>query len=139
MVSCDVTGGIIRGTKLKMSILTLYLPHKLQNRLWHFKSLYSKDKVSNKAYQNFRDKRLVRPGSKYLADQKYSITYQNIGEKFKVRPIFIPWNAQNGKKSCLTTYMDELSTKLRSLFLKPRKFTNDLPQFLSRKSGQTQK
>ena len=31
-------------------------------------------------------------------------------------------------KSYLTTYMDELSTKLRSM-LSARKFTNNLPQF----------
>ena len=33
--------------------------------------------------------------------------------------------------------MDELSTRLRSLF-QPRKVTTNLPQFLSQKSGQTQ-
>ena len=82
---------------------------------WYFKSLCNWDTVSNKTYQNFRDKRLVRPGSKcpnwqrsqpisykakfsqryniYLVDLKCNITYQNIREKTKVRPIFIPWNA----------------------------------------------
>ena len=29
MVSCDVTGGITLGTKLKMPVFTIYLPHKL--------------------------------------------------------------------------------------------------------------
>ena len=33
MVSCDVTGGITLGTKLKMLIFTLYLPHNLQSRV----------------------------------------------------------------------------------------------------------
>ena len=33
MVSFDVTGGITLGTKLKMPILTLYLPHNLQSRV----------------------------------------------------------------------------------------------------------
>ena len=33
MVSCDVTGGITLGTKLKMPIFTLYLPHNLQSRV----------------------------------------------------------------------------------------------------------
>ena len=51
MVSYDDTG-ITLGTKLKKPIFTLYLPHNLQ-RFWHFKSLYNKDKISNKAYQNF--------------------------------------------------------------------------------------
>ena len=31
MVSCDVAAGIILGTKLKMSIFTLYLPHNFQS------------------------------------------------------------------------------------------------------------
>ena len=31
---------------------------------WYFKSLCNRHTVSNKTYQNFRDKRLVRPGSK---------------------------------------------------------------------------
>ena len=37
-------------------------------------------------------------------------------------------------KSYLATYMDELSTKSRSLF-EPRKVINNLPQFPSQKSG----
>ena len=106
VVSCDVTGGITLGTTLKMPIFTLYLPHNLQSRV-----LCNRDTVSNRNYQNFRDKRQVRPGSKcpnwqrsqpisykakfsqryniYLVDLKYNITYQLT----KVRPIFIPWNA----------------------------------------------
>ena len=69
---------------------------------WYFKSLCNRDAVSNKTYQYFRDKRLVRPGSKYpnwqrcqtisykakfshrdniyLVDQK---TYQNIWGKLR--------------------------------------------------------
>ena len=31
MVSCDVNGGVTLGTKLKIPIFTLYLPHNLQS------------------------------------------------------------------------------------------------------------
>ena len=55
MVSCDVTGGITLGTKLKMPIFTLYLPHNLLT-YWCFRSLCVRDMVSNKSYQNFCDK-----------------------------------------------------------------------------------
>ena len=79
---------------------------------WYFRSWYIRDMVSDKTYQNFRDKRLVRPGCKYpiwqrfqpisyktkfsqrdnayLVDFKYNITYQNIRGKTKVRSIFKP-------------------------------------------------
>ena len=40
VVSCDVTGGITHGTKLKMPIFTLYLPHNLQSRDFVFKKNY---------------------------------------------------------------------------------------------------
>ena len=81
----------------------------------YFKNLYNRDTVSNKTYQYFRDKRLVRPGKKYpvwqrsqhisykaksshrdniyLVNLKSNITYQNIRGETKVRLIFIPWNA----------------------------------------------
>ena len=36
VVSCDVTGEITLGTKLKMPIFTLYLPHNLQSRVLVF-------------------------------------------------------------------------------------------------------
>ena len=36
MVSCDVTAEIILGTKLKIPIFTLYLPHNLQSRVFVF-------------------------------------------------------------------------------------------------------
>ena len=36
IVSCDVTGGITFGTKLKMPIFTYYLPHNLQSRVLVF-------------------------------------------------------------------------------------------------------
>ena len=85
-------------------------------------------------YHNFRLKSLVRPKSKspnwqesqpimykakfsqrdnvYLVDLKYNITYQNIRGKTKVRPIFIPWNAQNGKKVALQlTWMSFLQNR----------------------------
>ena len=79
---------------------------------WYFKSLCNRDTVSNRTYQNFRDKRLVRPGSRcpnlqrsqtisyktkfsqrdniYLVYLKCNITYQNIRGETKVRLIFIP-------------------------------------------------
>ena len=82
---------------------------------WHFKSLCNRSKVSNKTYQYFCDKRLVRPGSKYpnwqssqpisykarfshrdniyLVDLKSNITYQNIRGETKAILIFIPSNA----------------------------------------------
>ena len=86
---------------------------------WYFKSLCNRDTVSNRTYQNFRDKRLVRPGSKcpnlqrsqtisyktkfsqrdniYLVYLKCNITYQNIRGETKVRLIFIPWNLKMAK------------------------------------------
>ena len=98
------------GTKLEMPIFTLYLPHNKVG-FWYFRSLYIRNTISNKTYQNFRDKRLLGPGSKYpiwqrsqlisynakfsqrdnvyLADFKYNITYQNIRGKTKVRLHFI--------------------------------------------------
>ena len=103
VVSCDVTGGITLGTKLKMPIFTLYLPHNLQSRV-----------LACQKFIQLGYKRLVRLGSKcpnwqrsqpisykakfsqryniYLVDLKRNITYQNIRGESKVRPIFIPWN-----------------------------------------------
>ena len=76
MVSCDVTGEITPETKLKRPIFTLYLPHN-KIEFWFFKSLCNIDTVSNKTYQNFRGKRLVRPGSKYPNLQRaQSINYK---------------------------------------------------------------
>ena len=52
---------------------------------WCFRSLYIRDTVSDKTYQNFRDKKLVRPGSKYPIWQKsQSISYK---AKFSQRDI----------------------------------------------------
>ena len=104
--------------KCPLSPFTYTITYKVG--FWYFKSLCNRDTVSNKTFQYFRDKRLVRPGSKYpnwqgsqpinykakfshkdniyLVDLKSNITYQNIRGETKVRPIFIPWNAQNGKK-----------------------------------------
>ena len=147
---------ITLGTKLKMPIFTLYLPHNIRSRVSLLSSLCNRDTVSNKTYKNFRDKRLVRPGSKYpiwqrsqpisykvkfsqrnniyLADLKYNITYQNIQGSDR----FLYQEMPKMAKSYLTTYMDELYTKSWSLFY-PRKFTNNLPQFSSQNSGQAQK
>ena len=87
---------------------------------WYFKILCNRNTVSNKTYQYFDNKRLVKPGSKYpnwqisqpishkakflhrdniyLVDLKSYITYQNIRVGAIVRPIFIPWNNWNVKK-----------------------------------------
>ena len=87
--------------KCPFSPFTYPLTYKLG--FWYFKSLCNNDTVSNKTYQSFRDKRLVRPGSKYpnwqtsqpinykaklshrdniyLVDLKFNITYQNIRGK----------------------------------------------------------
>ena len=89
---------------------------------WHFRSLCIRDTVSNNTYQNFRDKRLVKPGSKhpiwqrsqpitykakffqrdniYLVDFKYSITYQKIQGQLRSDLLFYH-NAWNGKKVTL--------------------------------------
>ena len=40
MIGCDATGGITLGTKLKMPIFTLYLPHNLQSRVLLFQMVY---------------------------------------------------------------------------------------------------
>ena len=98
----------------------------------YFKKLCIRDTVANKSYQNFRDKRLVRPGSKYpiwqrsqplscmakfsrreniyLADFKYNITYQDI--RGKLRPdLFLYHNAWNGEKVTLQlTWMSFLQS-----------------------------
>ena len=114
MVTCDVTGGITLQTKLKIPIFTLNLPHNLQSRILVFQNLCIRDTVP-KTYQNFHDKRLVKPGSKYpvwqrsqpisyktkfsqsdniyLLDLKYNITYQNICRKTAVRLFFMLWKA----------------------------------------------
>ena len=114
-VSYGITGGTTLGTKLKMPIFTLSYPIIYKAEFWCFKSLSNWDTISNRTYQNFRDKRLVRPGSKYpnwqilqpisykakfsqsdniyLVDLRYNITCQNIRKETKVRPIFISWNA----------------------------------------------
>ena len=119
------------------NVLTASVCKSNQSRFWYFKSLYNKDAVSNRAYQNFRDKRLVRPGSKcpnwqrpqpityktkfsqryniYLLDLKYNITYQNIRGKLRSNQ-FLYHEMPKMTKSYLATYMDELATKLRSLF-----------------------
>ena len=89
---------------------------------WYFRSLCIRNMVSNKTYQNFHDKRLLRSGGKYpnwqrsqpisydtkfsqkdniYLDLKYNITYQNFRGKTKVRPTFIPRNAWNGKNVTL--------------------------------------
>ena len=104
--------------KCLFSPFTFPITYKV--RFWYFKSLCSRDTVSNKTYQNFRNKGLVIPGIKYpnwqrsqpisyrvtfsqrdniyLVDHKYNITYQSIRGKTKVRLTSVPWNAQNSKK-----------------------------------------
>ena len=112
MVICELNGGITLGTKFKMAIFTLYYPMTYKVGFWYFRNLCIRDTVSNKTYQNFHDKRLLRPGSLtqfdkdltthklqdqiftdrkyiYIADFKYNITYQNVLGETRVRPIFI--------------------------------------------------
>ena len=117
VVSCDVTSlgeQILElNWKCPFSPFTYPITHKVE--FWYFKSLCNWHTVSNRIYQNFRDKWLVRPGSKclnwqrsqhisykakfslryiiYLVDLQCNITYQNIRGETKVRPIFIPWTA----------------------------------------------
>ena len=113
MISCDVTGGLTLGTKLKTPIFPFFL-------FWYFRSLCIRDTVSNKTYQNFRDKRLVRPKSKYpiwqrsrpisykdkfsqrdniyLVDFKYDITYQNIPEELRSDQFLCPEKPKMTKK-----------------------------------------
>ena len=108
------------GLNSKCPFLSFTYPITYKVDFWYFKSLCNRDRVSNRTCQNFRDKRLVRQGSKcpnwqrsqpisykakfsqryniYLVDLKCNITYQNIRGKTKVKPVFIPWNAWNGKK-----------------------------------------
>ena len=127
MVDVDVTGGITLGTKLKMPIFTLTYPIIYKVEFCYFQSLSNWDTVSDRTYQNFRDKRMVRPGSKCPNWQRS----QPISYKAKFSQRYIPSRSSGGKlrsdqflyhempkmaESYLTTYMDELSTKLRSLF-----------------------
>ena len=107
------------GLNWKCPISPFTYPITYRVEFWYFKSLCNWHTVSNRTYQNFRDKRLVRPGSKfpnwqssqpircktkfsqkdniYLLDLKYNTTYQNIWVKTKVRPVFTPWNAHSRK------------------------------------------
>ena len=48
--------------KCPISPFTYPITYKAE--LWYFKSSSNWDTVSNRTYQNFRDKKLVRPGSK---------------------------------------------------------------------------
>ena len=56
MVNCDDTKRMTLGTKLKIPIFTLYLPHKLQSRVLVFQKIMYRDNVSNQTCQNFREK-----------------------------------------------------------------------------------
>ena len=68
VVSYDVTGGITLEIKLKMSIFTLCLPHNLQSWILVFQKIIYLEYYLEwfQIYQHFCDKKLVRPGSKYL-------------------------------------------------------------------------
>ena len=87
---------------------------------WYFRSLCIKNTVSNKSYQNLRDERLERPGSKYpiwqrsppisckvkfsqrdniyLVDLKCDITYQNIWGKLRSDQFLYPEMPKMSKK-----------------------------------------
>ena len=108
------------GRNLKPPFSPFTYPITYKVGFWYFRSLCIRDMFSNKTYQNFCDKRLVRPGGRYpiwhrsqtisyktkflqrdniyLVHLKYNITYQNMGGETKVRPICMPWKALNGKK-----------------------------------------
>ena len=132
MVNRDITGWITLGTKLKIPIFTIYLLHNLQSTVLVFQDLCNRDTVPKRTYQNFRDERLFRPGSKYpnwqrsqpisgkvkrrdsiyLVDVKYNITYQNIPGGNSGQTDFYSMKHLKWQKSYLATYMDELYTKL---------------------------
>ena len=125
------------GLNLKCSLLLFTHPITYKVMFWHFRSSCIKDTVWNKTYQNFRDKRLVRPGSECpnwqrsqpisykpifsqrynidLVDHKYNITYQNIQGKLR-SDLFSYQEKPKWRKNYPTTNMDELSAKLRSWF-----------------------
>ena len=65
MVSCEVTRGITLGTKLNMSIFTLYLPYNLQVGLGISKVYVIGIRFQIKLNKMSEAKRVVRPGSKY--------------------------------------------------------------------------
>ena len=143
--------------KCPFSPFTYPITYKVE--FCYFKSFCNRDTVSNRTYQSFRDKRLVTPGSKcpnwqrsqpisykikfwqtyniYLVDLKCNITYQNTQGVTRADQ-FLYHKMPKIAKSYLRSYMDELSTIFRSLF-EPRKVINNLPQFSSQNSVQTQK
>ena len=93
------------GLNWKYPFSSFIYPITYTVEFWYFKSLCNRDTVSNRTYQNFCDKRLVRPGSKcpnlqrsqtisyktkfwqrdniYLVYLKSNITYQNIRGKLR--------------------------------------------------------
>ena len=78
MVSCDVTGGITLGTKLKMPIFTLYLPHNLQSRV-------SKDYVIGIRFQIELNKICV---TKIWSDQEVNNQIDKDLNPYATRPNF---------------------------------------------------
>ena len=91
------------GLNWKCPFLPFTYPITTKVEFLYFKSLCNSDTISNRTYQSFCDKRLVKPGSKcpnwqrskpircmvkfpqrdnrYLVDLKYNINYQNIWGK----------------------------------------------------------
>ena len=94
-------------------------------------------------YRNFCHKSLLRLKSKFLnwqgsqptrykvklsLNQKYNRTYENIPGETKVRPIFIPWNALNGKQVTLQlTWMTFLQN--REVFFNQERLPMTYPYF----------
>ena len=117
----------------------------------YFRSSCIKNTISNNTCQNFRDKRLVRPGSKYpirqrsqlitykakfsqidniyLIDLKYNITYQNIRGSDQ----FLCPEKPTMTKKLFNNLHGWAFSKTVSLL----KFTYNLLQFPSQKSDQT--
>ena len=63
MVSCDVTGGITLGTKLKMPVFTIYLPHKLTKQGFCVSEVYLPSYVLGIRFQVELTKIFVTKGS----------------------------------------------------------------------------
>ena len=97
-------GGKLLGLNWKCPFSPFTCPITYKIKFLFFKSLCNWDTVSNRTYQSFLDKRLVRPGSKYpnwkrsqtisckaklsqryniySVDFKYNITYQLRSDQF---------------------------------------------------------
>ena len=65
------------GLNLKCPFSPFTYPITYKVGFWHFRSSCIRDTVSDKTYQNFGDKKLVRPGSKYpILQRPQPISYK---------------------------------------------------------------